>query len=160
VRGSYTRTEGLSFHSKEGGFSIEFPAKPRDTFVVVNMKKVHLHIITRADFPVDDNLFYAISVTNFGIKKNENPDTSVKEFFQGAVDAILENGSIIHSQTEIHLKKYPGMRLIAGSADGTQITRLDCYQIKNHAIFITVRSKRNRGITPSMDKFFNSFTLL
>ena len=154
--------------SKELGFKIEFPKKPKSKVLKANPKHGYLHneynqFIYAPSSKKDDNFAYLIYYSEYpdSLYNSENINTdTLQRLYKSEINIDLDyfKGTLMSEKTII-LKGHSGVEAIINSKTwGIIISRY--FLVKNKFYVIEVETDPSKVSNPSISHFMSSFDLL
>ncbi len=149
--------------SISGGFSIEFPQKPKEMKMDPNKDMPYaLNVLAckGAGNNVDENLFYifmhSTPIDSSGKMNNEE----VKVFLDNAINSFIKgvDGKLI-SDESTSFKRNSGRKVYIKIDEGRKLQVMHIYVINNKLFTLIVKCNSDKVDNKSMVHFFNSFEL-
>ncbi|MGE5479628.1 MAG: hypothetical protein ACM3U1_04275 [Chloroflexota bacterium] len=154
------------FTCKEGGFSALMPATPKKTANKTSVKGIPLEYYTYTCKPEsenEENIAYQTTYYDrpFTYNYSDPSLTEFNEFVDGFNRSFLKtcDGRII-SEEQINYNDYPGRGEVIKDGKGTMVINIRFYMVNARLFILMTATGINNYPNASIDKFFDSFTLL
>jgi len=161
-------SEWYKLESKEFGFKVSFPEKPKIKIWTVDPKldifyQINAYICITKD-KKDDNLDYFVFYTEYPDSiynsDNINKDT-LQNLYRNAINREVRviQGKILSERT-VNLKGYIGREIRSISNDSLWVLNARFFLAKNNFYIIETITHTEKDFNPSINHFFDSFDFL
>ena len=162
---SFTATEWVDLKSPDGKFAMKFPRKPTPQSQVVKDGPhitLHMYVYDASKYK-DDNLGYVMMYCDYpkDMVSSDFRDEIVDTILNGSISGMAENmqGKIISTE-KAGYKDYPGKKVKLSVQDGKGFAYVKIYLIGSRMYMFEVMCEPKTDHNASIDKFFDSFTLI